>query len=73
MTRLLTLPALDLLIETHGAGRVALAALAAMLRPRPARPLAVQMAPLCDHLRRDIGLPPQAAAPPLPGWVTQLR
>lgn len=69
MTRHQTLPALDTLIDTFGARRVLLAALVAMLRPRPARPLAAQMCDLDDHLRRDIGLPPKAAPPDTPTWL----
>jgi len=69
MTQLETRIPLDTLIAAHGAPRVLLAALVAMLVPRPARPLATRMCDLDDHLRRDIGLPPKAAPPMMPGWV----
>ena len=49
-------------IARHGAPRVLLAAALAMLRPRP-RPPDVDALP--PHLRRDMGLPPLPAPPPL--------
>lgn len=69
MTRTGTLTSLPALIAHHGAPRVLVAALVAMLFPRAFRPLAAQMSDLDDHLRRDIGLPPKAAPPTMPGWV----
>ena len=57
--RLTSLPLIDAAIETHGAARVLLAAAVALLRPK-ARPPDVMS--LNAHLRRDIGLPPDAGA-----------
>ncbi|MCK0169352.1 hypothetical protein MWU52_17495 [Jannaschia sp. S6380] len=45
---------IDHAIARHGAGRVLLAALLALLRPKARPPDA---ASLPDHLRRDVGLP----------------
>ncbi|PWJ20938.1 hypothetical protein [Jannaschia seohaensis] len=47
--------AIEIAIDAHGPGRVLLAALAALLRPRARPP---DTAALPSHLRRDIGLPP---------------
>lgn len=69
MNRTATLPSLPDLIASHGAPRVLVAALVAMLFPRAYRPLAAQMSDLDDHLRRDIGLPPIAKPPDRPGWL----
>ncbi|MEM9797904.1 MAG: hypothetical protein AAF919_15540 [Pseudomonadota bacterium] len=58
---------IDAAIESHGAARVLLAAVASLLRPR-ARPPDLTRLP--NHLRRDVGLPPQIDPPhrfgPLP-------
>ncbi|UWQ17474.1 hypothetical protein [Jannaschia sp. M317] len=51
---------IDTAIALHGPGRVLLAALRAMVRPKSRPPDAA----LPDHLRRDLGLPPMP--PPLP-------
>ncbi|MBZ4022920.1 hypothetical protein CKO11_10660 [Rhodobacter sp. TJ_12] len=59
---------LETLIALHGARRVMLAALAALVRPRMRPPLAEQFAELDDHMRRDIGLPPRGHSPPMPHW-----
>ena len=54
-------------IARHGATRVFLAALRALLRPtRPTRP-----GPVPDALRRDVGLPPPP--PRLPSEAADLR
>jgi hypothetical protein len=69
MTRTQATTPLPSLIASHGAPRVLVAALVAMLFPRAFRPLATQMSELDDHLRRDIGLPPIAKPPDRPGWL----
>lgn len=66
MTKDESLPAIHALIHSLGARRVFIAAALALLRPAPRRPLAVQFQDLDNHLRRDIGLPPKAASPPMP-------
>jgi hypothetical protein len=53
--------AIHVAIDTHGAGRVLLTALAALLRPR-ARPPDADA--LSAHLRRDLGLPQHPPASP---------
>jgi uncharacterized protein YjiS (DUF1127 family) len=63
MTYVMTQPAvLDLarLVERHGARRVLVALMKALIARRRTRRATAQ---LSDHLRRDIGLPPQAPAP----------
>lgn len=60
-----TLPPLNVVIAMHGAPRVLIAALVAMIAP-PNRSLAGQLSDLDARMRRDIGLPPAAAAPPMP-------
>lgn len=64
---------LETLIALHGARRVVLAALGALLRPHAPPPLAQSFAEMDDHIRRDIGLPPRGHSPPMPhrsyfGW-----
>ena len=65
---------LDDVIAHFGPRRVLLAALRALLHHHARhRPLAHRCgAPLDDHIRRDIGLPPRSASPPIsgphPGW-----
>ncbi|MCX8509072.1 MAG: hypothetical protein ORN49_09390 [Rhodobacteraceae bacterium] len=54
-----TLSALDQLIEDHGALRTLLAFLAAWRRQKQSRGLYPYQ--LSDHMRRDIGLPPEMA------------
>lgn len=51
----LPVDAVRALVDRHGLWRVVRAALAASVRPR-VRVMHVDA--LCDHLRRDIGLPP---------------
>ncbi|MDF2142437.1 hypothetical protein [Paenirhodobacter sp. CAU 1674] len=63
------LPSIETMIALHGARRVLWAALAALLRGQGARPLAARLTELDDHMRRDIGLPPKGASPPLPDWI----
>lgn len=58
-------PALHLVIAEFGPRRVLLAALFALLCPRAGAPLATQFCELDDHMRRDMGLPPRAASPPV--------
>jgi len=60
---------LEAIIQRHGAVRVLVATVVAMLRPRGARPLAATLSELDNHMRRDIGLTPKAASPPMPHWT----
>lgn len=54
-----TLPRLDDVIAAHGARRVLVAALAALFHPPPAkRRKRHDAVALSNHLREDIGLPP---------------
>lgn len=54
-----TLPRLDDVIAAHGARRVLIAALAALFHPPPAsRQRQRRAVALSNHLREDIGLPP---------------
>ena len=51
-------------IDAHGAPRVLLRAIAALLRPRarpPDRRRRPRVVPMNAHIRRDIGLPPDHA------------
>ncbi len=59
---------IDAAIEVHGPARVLLAAIVALLRPKARPPDAGD---LPAHLRRDIGLPPEA--PPAPDWTRSLH
>ena len=59
---------LETLMALHGARRVLLAALSALLSPRH-RPLSGQFCALDDHLRADIGLPPAAPPSRMPHWT----
>ncbi|SLN17994.1 hypothetical protein ROJ8625_00604 [Roseivivax jejudonensis] len=53
---------IDATIARHGALRVLMAALGALLRPAaPHPPPEAGVDGLTPHLRRDIGLPPEAA------------
>ena len=63
------LASIDVVIAHHGAAKVLLAALVALLRPRAPRPLAARLSELDNHMRSDIGLPPKAASPPMPHWT----
>lgn len=58
---------IDAAIETHGAARVLMAAVKALMRPKPRPP---DIAALSPHMRRDIGLPhlgePMLSVPPGP-------
>lgn len=53
---------IDALVTEHGAWRVLLRALRALVLPPRARP-AASVDALNDRLRRDIGLPPLGPAP----------
>lgn len=57
---------LDAALANHGARKVALSLAAALIRARRARAQAARLHALDDHMRRDIGLPPRNASPPLP-------
>ena len=52
---------IDGIIARHGAFPVLVAALKALIRQRKKRPPPVDAATLPDHLKRDVGLPPEAA------------
>lgn len=52
------LPSIDAVLAAHGAGKVLLAALAALLRGRLRKDHPPDLRHLSDHLARDIGLPP---------------
>ncbi|WP_282602007.1 hypothetical protein [Paracoccus sp. PARArs4] len=54
------MPAMHRLILRHGASAVAWAMLRALLMPRKRRPRPPDPYHLSPHMRRDIGLPPEA-------------
>ena len=54
---------IDAAIEAHGAARVLLSAMRALLRPKARPPDTAHLSP---HLRRDIGLPPAPHEPSAP-------
>lgn len=54
---------IDAAIDAHGAGRVLLRAALALVAPRRRPPTPSHLSP---HLRRDIGLPPEAVRPHRP-------
>lgn len=68
----LSLSLLDAIVARHGLRRVALALLAAALRGDGTRRTKARLDMLDDHLRRDVGLPPRGASPPMPDWVRNM-